>query len=455
MKKLNSRKAVLAVSVICVGIAIAAPAQTFNDLANFYGPNGANPESVPIQGSDGNLYGTTHGGGRYQDGTLFRMTTGGDLATLSIRGDDGGNPLGNLVLDIDGSFYGTAFSGGTNAVGTIFRVSSQGKLTTLYNFCSLSQCKDGRGPYVGLTLGNDGDLYGTTDMGGDPNCSAPYGCGTVFKIDAAGILTTLHTFEGPDGSAPQGSLVEAVDGTFYGTTAGGGDLTCQPSPGAGCGTVFELSPNGQRFSTVHTFEASDGNSPSGSVALASDGNLYGTANLGGDVACNPPFGCGTVFKINSSGVATTLHTFESTDGSFPRGGVIQATDGNLYGTTSSGGDPICSPNGCGTVFNISPDGTLTTLHQFDGTDGSEPFAALGQATSGSFYGTTNGGGSDGDGFVYALSTGLGPFVAFVRAAGKVGQTGGILGQGFTGTNAVSLNGTPAPFTVISDTFIKA
>jgi uncharacterized repeat protein (TIGR03803 family) len=192
---------------------------------------------------------------------------------------------------------------------------------------------------------------------------------------------------------------------------------------------------------------------------ATDGNLYGTTVYGGESGglCND--GCGTVFKITSTGALTTLHSFNSlTDGSYPYAALVQGTDGNFYGTTSG-------LSGSGTVFSMNPSGTLVYQHNFSGGDGSNPFGGLLQATSGIFYGTTASGGiynnptcedngDDGCGTIYQLF-GLGPFVAFVRNPAKLGQTFGILGQGFTGTTSVSLNGSGAAFTVRSDTFITA
>ena len=185
---------------------------------------------------------------------------------------------------------------------------------------------------------------------------------------------------------------------------------------------------------------------------AIDGNFYGTTKIGGGI------GGGTIFKITPAGALTTLYSFCSqpncADGDDPMGGVIQATDGNFYGAAAKGGE-----DNDGTVFEITPDGTLTTLHAFHGNDGALPFGGLAQGTNGTFYGVTDEGGSActpfGCGTVFSLDMGLGPFVTFVRAAGKIGQTGGILGQGFTGTTSVSINEVPASFTVVSDTLIKA
>jgi uncharacterized repeat protein (TIGR03803 family) len=187
---------------------------------------------------------------------------------------------------------------------------------------------------------------------------------------------------------------------------------------------------------------------------APNGDLYGTTPGGGD------YNSGTVFKLTPGGKLTTLYSFcaqsNCPDGYGPYAGLVLGTDGNFYGTTVEGGVATCdSPYGCGTVFKITPQGKLTTLHRFKETDGALPFGGLVQATNGSFYGTTTAGGPTNVGTIFSLSMGLNPFVAFVRASGKVGQTVGILGQGLTGTTGVSFNGTSAQFKVVSATFLTA
>jgi len=219
------------------------------------------------------------------------------------------------------------------------------------------------------------------------------------------------------------------------------------------------------FTTLYSFctqtNCADGSKPVAGLVQGSDGNLYGTTYTGG------ANGSGTAFRLTAKGKLTTLYSFCSqsncADGAEPDAPLIQATDGSLYGTTQYGGDITCNPSyedmGCGTLFNINLHGEHATLHVFEFTDGAYPESALMQATSGKFFGTTYGGGiacgSPGCGTVFSLDVGLGPYVSFVRRAGKVGQTGPILGQGFTGTSGVSLNGTPASFTVVSDTEIRA
>jgi len=215
-------------------------AGTVSTLHSFTGNDGANPYAALVQGSDGNFYGTTRGGTE-GPGTVFKITPAGTLTTLHVftNGSDGGDPSGTLTEDGQGAFLGTTQGGGANNWGTIFKISSSGTLTTVYDFCSKANCSDGSQPVAGLIRASDGSFYGTTDIGGDTTCNPPYGCGTVFKITPAGVLTTLHVFELTDGYAPFGGLLQATNGTFYGTAAAGGDTTCDPPQG--CGTVFSLS----------------------------------------------------------------------------------------------------------------------------------------------------------------------------------------------------------------------
>jgi uncharacterized repeat protein (TIGR03803 family) len=214
-------------------------------------------------------------------------------------------------------------------------------------------------------------------------------------------------------------------------------------------------PGGRTFATLHSFDNTDGSLPEAGLLLAANGNFYGTTLSGG------AHGFGTVFEITAGGTLTTLYSFNLTDGAYPEAGLVQATDGNLYGTTREGGSSSGCIGGltCGTVFEITLGGTLTTLHKFDGTDGQNPTAALLQATDGSFYGTTQWGGVGTScgvvtcGTVFKLSVGLGPFVTTVPTSGNVGRRVIILGTNLTGTTGVTFNGTAAAFTVVSATEI--
>ena len=313
---------------------------------------------------------------------------------VSFDEANGGNPYSSLVQGADGNFYGTTPTGGANyppyGGGTVFRMTARGVLTTLYSFCAQPRCADGWEPFAGLVLGNDGNFYGTTTGGGTSNI------GTFFKITPGGTLTTLYSFEGGSDAHFPGPLIQVGDGNFYGTSPG------EPNE---YGNVFTLtsSASGWFYTDIYDFTGfNDGGAPQGGLVQATDGSFYGTTSVGGDIyRCGG--GCGTVFKITAAGTLTTLHSFSLTDGAYPRSGLVQATDGNLYGTTEGG------EGSSGTVFKITPGGTLTTLHSFDGADGAQPFASLIQATDGNFYGTTATGGNDmcsfGCGTVFKITPG--------------------------------------------------
>jgi uncharacterized repeat protein (TIGR03803 family) len=307
-----------------------------------------------VEGSDGNFYGTTSQGGTHPGaGTVFVISGGGSFAVLhNFDGTDGAGPYAGLVQGTDGNFYGTTISQGPNGYGTVFKITPAGVLTTLYAFSS----GDGASPFGTLVLGTDGNFYGTTVGGGhNSNCDGLDTCGTVFKITPAGVLTTLYNFcsqtHCTDGIEPYAGLVQGADGNFYGTTWMGG-TNCVPGLNGGCGTVFKITPDGT-FTSLYSFctqaNCTDGKNPYyGSLVQASDGNLYGSTWLGG-TATRCPNGCGTIFRITTGGSFTTVHAFTFTDGQLPYSGMIQATDGNLYGTTSSGGG-----HDDGTIYAFTP-----------------------------------------------------------------------------------------------------
>jgi len=438
-----------AMVLVWAAMSIAARAQTFETLLSFNGSNGVSPQYMAmVQGVDGNFYGTVERGG-HSYGTVFRVTPDGILTTLysfcaQNNCPDGASPYAGLVQGTDGNFYGTTYEGGANDYGTVFKITSQGVLTTIYSFCAQTNCSDGSTPYGGLVQATDGNFYGTTLAGGTVSTLCPLGCGTVFRLTIGGVLTTLHTFclqaYCDDGSAPASALVQATDGSFYGTTTSGGQNDV--------GTIFKLTASGL-LTTLHSFGNADGINPYSALVQGLDHALYGTTLAGGSRDA------GTVFRITTAGVLTTLHSFAGSDGIEPLGGLVQGTDRNLYGTTVVGG-----ANNYGTLFKITTAGVLTTLYNFCSqngcNDGSFPQAGLVQSTNGNFYGTTeNGGDICSCGTIFSLSTNLSPFLGFVRSSGYVAQTGPILGQGFTGTTNVSLNGTSISFTVKSDTLITA
>jgi uncharacterized repeat protein (TIGR03803 family) len=347
--------------------------------------------AIPVQGTDGNFYGTTYLGGS-DSGTVFKVTPGGKLTTLhTFNGADGSQPLAGLVQATDGNFYGTTYAGGSNGDGEIFKITPTGTLTILHNFCSQSTCQDGANPFANLIQGVDGDLYGTTLTGGTR------GVGTVFRISLTGTLKTLHSFcltSGcPDGDFPQTGLVQASNGNFYGTTIIGGANDS--------GTIFEITPGGT-LTTIYS-------------------------------ACS------------KSGCA---------DGNYLYAPLIQATDGNLYGITQIGG-----ANNNGTIFRLTPAGSLTTLYSFCSqpgcADGEYPAGSLVQITDGTLYGTTPDGGANGFGTVFRLSVALKPFVETRPSTAKVGAAINILGTNLTGSTKVTFNGKAATFTVISKNLITS
>ena len=418
---------------------------------------------------------------------------------LALDGTNGYKPNSPLIQGVDGNFYGTTGGGGANNNGTIFKITPSGTITTLYSFCSQTNCTDGEGPNDGLILGTDGNFYGTTIAGGTGTTYCGAGCGTAFKITPAGVLTTLHSFciESTclDGDEPIAGLAQGTDGNFYGTVPYGGandggtvfkmtpsgtvttlyafcaQTNCvdgqgpraaliQATNGAfygttangganGYGEVFRITSSGT-FSVLHSFDLSDGYGPTAALIQVSNGTIYGTTSSGGtSTACEE--GCGTIFEMTASGTLTTLVNFDSTDGTGPDSALVPASNGNLYGTTGEGG----AHEDAGTIFEMTPTGTLTTIYNFcsetNCIDGVSPYGIM-QASSGVFYGTA-GGGSSSEGLIFTLKAGLRSFVETVPDSGKVGSKVKILGDGLTGATAITFNGTAATFTVVSATEI--
>jgi uncharacterized repeat protein (TIGR03803 family) len=359
--------------------------------------DGSNPTDL-IQGSDGNFYGTTANGGRYGQGTFFKVTpAGAETALYSFVGGtgDGSNPEG-VIQGSDGNFYGATSGGGTGpcqfGCGTAFRITPDGAETVLYYF---SGGADGGDPNP-LIQGTDGNFYGTTAFGGvTSDLCGQSGCGVVFRLTAAGVESTLHSFAGgtADG-AVAASLIQGSDGNFYGVTAYGG--------AANDGTVFKVTAAGAE-TVLHSFAGgSDGALPQTPLTEGTDGNFYGTTPAGGADSM------GTVFRITPAGVETVLHAFAgaTADGAQPFTALIQASDGNFYGATNAGGETTCF-GGCGVVFRVTPAAAESVLYLFAASaiTGSQPPlpSSLLQGSDGNFYGTASNGGQFGFGTVFKLT----------------------------------------------------
>ena len=423
-----------------------SPAQTVSKVFAFrqgadsaYGPLYV----TPAQGRDGDLYGTT-AGDRYPTnlGDIFRVSTSGVGTTLyNFSGTAESYPSYGLILATDGNFYGTVGGGSAN-LGALFRITPDGVYTVVYNFQGLD---DGAYPAYSPIQASDGNLYGAA--------GGVYGQndGTIYKYSAAGSITTVFALsaDGTQGNYFSSPPIQGADSNLYATTSEGGAF--------GCGTILKLNTAGVLLQQYDFRCKKYGASPTG-LMQASDGNFYGTTQEGGINTTGCYAGCGTVFKMTQSGVVTLLHKFGNShdyDGAYPLSGLVEGTDGNLYGSTEDGG---YSEGRDGTLYMITTSGTETVLGHFYSGDpaGHTPFGSLMQHTNGKFYGTTYEGGLLSGGTVYSLDMGLGPFITFVQATGKIGQTAQILGQGLTGTTSVTFNGvSAASFAVNSDTSMTA
>lgn len=321
---------------------------SFNTNVYHFGAltDGGLPSGSLVQGSDGTMFGTASFGGANGFGVLYSITgnfstgTGTQTPVFAFtNGNDGANPQGSLIIDNAGNLYGTAPNGGQNGGGAVFKYNpGSNLLSPIYEFCSQANCSDGSGPVTALVQGTDGNLYGTTRHGGAANGASSNG--VVYKVTTSGTYTQLHQFcttvNCPDGAAPVGPLVEFSDGDFYGMTAQGGAHNA--------GTIFKITSGGS-LTTLYSFTGgADGGQPAGALTVGSDGNFYGATNLGGST---PAYG--TVFKMTPAGTLSTLYTFIDFFGgdSNPDAGLQQASDGNLYGTTSGVVD------GAGKVYQVA------------------------------------------------------------------------------------------------------
>jgi uncharacterized repeat protein (TIGR03803 family) len=414
---------VLAVLTI-LGIATRASAQKDFLLHNFNDTgDGYRPAAGLILDNSGNFYGTTSDGGAYGGGTVFEVmprTGGGWMEKIlhsfnDASGKDGYDPLGGVIFDASGNLYGTTNYGGAKNSGTVFELiptaGGHWDEKILYSFSDKGT--GGYNPASGLVLDSSGDLYGTTVGGGGGTGCGNSGCGTVFELmpqaSGAWAETVLHSFgsNGTDGLYPLAGLIFDTAGNLYGTTYQGGLY--------GAGTVFELTPTAGGIWTetiLNNFESrgTDGYESLASLTFA-DGNLYGTTFSGG-TGCVSYGGCGTVFELTPTAgggwTETVLHYFAGgpSDGAGPYTVPVFDAAGNLYGTTFTGGTYADGEYSGGTVFELTQVNgvwTETVLHNFgNGTDGQEPEAGLIFSTDGDLYGTTSSGGTNGVGTVFAM-----------------------------------------------------
>jgi len=395
-----SRRSILGVFMLAAVSQTPARAQTAAEvvLHSFGRTQAPGPNAAPILDSTGALYGTTAAGGPRYAGTIFALDASGSYRVLySFTGGAGGSKPNGVSRDPQGNFYGTTMYGTTadetpgcitlsysQGCGIAYKVDSSGRQTVLHRFTG---GLDGGLPSANLVRDAAGNLYGTATIGGsDTQCT--YGCGVVFKLDAAGNETILHNFTvGADGIAP-GALIRDSAGNLYGTTSVGGPF--------GHGVIYKLGPSGQE-TLLYTFTGkADGSAPNG-IVLDSAGNLYGTTYEGGK------WGYGVVYKLDAAGRETVLYAFQGkTDGGYPLAGVIRDPAGDLFGTTSYGGDAAACYDGCGVVFKLDPSGHETVLRTFTGTDGWFPSGGLARDAAGNLYGNTADGGTSDGGVLFAL-----------------------------------------------------
>jgi uncharacterized repeat protein (TIGR03803 family) len=357
-------------------------------------PDGSTPYGTLVLDSKGNLYGTTQGGGSADGGTVFKVTPAGVETVLysfcqQTSCTDGNQPQAGVILDSSGNLYGTTRDGGSQNEGIVFKLDPLGVLTVLYNFCSVSSCKDGVGPLSSLIRDSAGNLYGTTPTGG------AYDGGTVFQVTSTGSETVLYSFcllSGcPDGQSPSGPLVSDSSGNLYGTTEYGGNKY---------GTVFKLDA-AELETVLYAFcpvaGCTDGAQPVGGLTFDASGNLYGTTYDGG-ATCH----YGVLFEIDTADVEHVLHNFCATstflDGALPESTPIFDSAGNIFVTTFEGGS-----KNWGTVIRLNASGVETGIHNFGiANDGGFPEAGLIRDKAGNLYGTTSGGGAHNHGAVYKI-----------------------------------------------------
>lgn len=425
-------KAKLLAGIFLVATALAAPAQTVSTLYQFSsGTNPNLPAGVMAQGQDGNFYGITLSGGTANLGVFYNISAAGVLTSLHSMAQSDGTTCSGLTLGTDGNFYGTCHNGGANNYGTLFKLTPAGVLTVLHNFAAQGSTSDGCEPLAPPTQASNGNFYGTTSFCGANNY------GTVYRLTPAGVYSLLYSFQGPpnDTLFPLG-LIEGTDGSLWGL--GNGWIISY-------GGVFKITLAGKE-SLVYTFKGDpDGAGPYTNLIQGSNGDFYGTTEEGGTAQE------GTIFEITAGGKETVLYSFPNqTDGAYPTLPLTQGPDGLLYGAATDCAGGGCSQAG---LFDITTKGVYKNLYLYPlvCSNCGQPEAPLLLSTNGTFYSTTEQGGT-GVGSFYSLTNGYSPFISLVNVtSGPEGAKVGILGQGFSSTSVVEFGGTKATTTKLTGT----
>lgn len=435
-----------AILLLLAGAAVSAPAQTVTTVFDFTNSNGTAtlPVGPMAQGRDGNYYGVTQGP---SVGVIYKVSASGTFTLVHTLASDAseGQSCNGLVLGTDGNFYGTCEHGGnnSNSTGTFFKVTPTGTLTVLHSFDgTFSGTTDGCYP-LGLPVqASDGNFYGTTFECGVNDA------GIIYKITPAGVFSVVHAFAfgSVDGNQPEGALIQGSDGNLWGTLSFGGANNG--------GAVFKSTLTGTE-SLVFSFGAcpstTTGCNPLAGLVQGTDGNYYGTAEEGG--ANNQ----GVAFKVTSKGTYTLLHSFNSTtdNGGYPQLPLALGTDGNFYGIATDCIGGGCSP---ADLFEITSKGVFTDFFNFPvlgGNNNSVPLSPLLLSTTGTFYASTEEGGS-GLGSFYSLANGQNAFAGLQQTSAREGSQINILGQGFSSSSVVKFGGVAATkITVTGSTFIQA
>jgi uncharacterized repeat protein (TIGR03803 family) len=423
----------IGISALLVGMAGFVPAfaqGTFAVLHAFsgLGTEGQRPRCTLTETAPDVFYGTTYlGPGRGSNGTIFSVKAG-ILATLHAFNvaTEGQAPEGSLQQFSDGYLYGANTFGGTGAQGTLFKSGLSGKITVIRSFYG----SNGSQPFS-LARASDGNLYGVAE--------GSVGQGVFLRISATGAVALLHNFSGTEGT-PTGPVVQSSDGNFYGTT----------TQGTSGDNLFRITRTGT-LTIIHTFPM--GSLPANGLLAATNGQLYGVTQIGSN-----PNGFGELFRATLAGAVTTIHIFTNgLDGGTPQTGLMQASDGNIYGTTSQGG----AASG-GTIFRVTPTDAFTTMHHFILSDGIDPETSspgLMQGSDGKLYGVTTSGGASNGGTLYSYDLSLpkpNPVIAeFSPASGSVATAVLITGASLLGASSVTFNGVAATYKTRGANYVLA